>query len=125
MIAVKLVEQSDMNGTVTEKLEEYQKSRHAKSETRANRFKQSRPAVVGKLFDQRQKEEGEEDDWLDEKIENFAYPPEHDYALAIKTTKLEFILFMKTKEDRDIFVHETYNICQNISKKIELMTARQ
>ena len=41
MIAVKSIEQADLNKT----LEEYQKSRHAKSETRANRFKQSRPAV--------------------------------------------------------------------------------
>ena len=105
-------------------LEEYQKSRYAKSETRANRFKQSRPAV-DLLFDQRQKEEGEEDDWLDGKIENLVYPPDHDYALAIRTTKLDFIFFMKVKADRDIFVHETYNICQNLSRKIELMSARQ
>ena len=46
MIAVKSIEQRDLNKT----LEEYQKSRYAKSETRANRFKQSRPAV-GTLFD--------------------------------------------------------------------------
>ena len=46
MIAVKVIEQRDLNKT----LEEYQKSRYAKSETRANRFKQSRPAV-GTLFD--------------------------------------------------------------------------
>ena len=39
-------------------------------------------------------------------------PSDHRFAFSLKTTKRNFIIYSKTREERDIFVHELYNICK-------------
>ena len=51
-------------------------------------------------------------------------PTEYDYGFVLKTAREDFIFFARERVDRDIIVHELYNVCKIVSTEIELMSAR-
>ena len=52
-------------------------------------------------------------------------PPDYEHGFILKTAVEDLIFYVKERVDRDIIVHELYNICKQVSTEIELMSARQ
>ena len=51
-------------------------------------------------------------------------PSEFSHAFTVKTKLLDYIFFMKQREDRDILIHELHNLTEQINVDIDLMSAR-
>ena len=67
-----------------------------------------------------------ENNWLDDKLGEYLIAPvDYDHGFVVKTVNEDLIFYIKERVDRDIIVHEIYNVCRHVSTEIELMSARQ
>lgn len=52
-------------------------------------------------------------------------PQDYRYAFSLKTTDQSFVFYAKTREEREILVHELYNICKEKNQELEMASARR
>ena len=84
------------------------------SPPRANRFKLPNDGT-----------EFVENNWLDDKLGQYLIAPvDYENGFVLKTTIEDLIFYVKERVDRDIIMHEIYNVCKQVSTEIELMSAR-